>query len=161
MQDLVNKLSELLKKKEMMLVTAESCTGGLLAATMTHKPGSSAIFERGFVTYSNAAKTEELGVSENILSQYGAVSTQTAQLMATGALDNSSADLSVSITGIAGPDGGSEEKPVGLVCFGYALKGGSSGSIEQRFTGSREEIRTQATVTALQHLITVLEEENE
>ena len=161
MQDLVDKLSELLKKKEMMLVTAESCTGGLLAATMTHKPGSSAVFERGFVTYSNTAKTEELGVSEDILSQYGAVSTQTAQLMATGALENSSADLSVSITGIAGPDGGSEKKPVGLVCFGYALKGGSSGSIEQRFEGSREEIRTQATVTALQHLITVLEGENE
>lgn len=157
MQDLVKKLSDLLKEKNMMLVTAESCTGGLLAATLTHRAGASEVFERGFVTYSNEAKHEELGVPQEILDKHGAVSPETAEAMAQGALKKSHADLAVSITGIAGPDGGSEEKPLGLVYFGYALKGGSAGSIEHRFEGNREHIQANSTAMAMKHLITVLE----
>ena len=134
MQDLVEHLSILLAEKGWKIVAAESCTGGLLAAAITHRPGSSQIFERGFVTYSNEAKMECLGVSAETLEKYGAVSDQTAEEMALGALKHSKADLAISITGIAGPDGGSHNKPVGLVYFGYALKGGSSGSLhEKRF----------------------------
>ncbi|MCB9983023.1 MAG: CinA family protein [Rhodospirillales bacterium] len=158
MQDLVEKLTMLLKSKNMKLVTAESCTGGLLGATLTHRPGASEVYERGFITYSNAAKHELLGVPNDMLEKFGAVSAETAQAMAQGALKNSSADLAVSITGIAGPDGGSEAKPVGLVFFGYALKGGSAGSLEHRFEGNREKIQSTATVTALKHLISVLEQ---
>lgn len=158
MQDLVEKLTDLLKENNRMLVTAESCTGGLLAATMTHRPGASEVFERGFITYSNAAKHEELGVPQEILDKHGAVSAETAEAMASGALKHSHADIAVSITGIAGPDGGTETKPVGLVFFGYALKGGSCGSLECRFEGDRQRIQVTATMTALKHLISVLEE---
>ena len=157
MQDLVEKLTALLKENKMMLVTAESCTGGLLAATMTHKPGASEVFERGFVTYSNEAKHEELGVPEDILEKFGAVSAETAEMMAKGALENSHAGIAVSITGVAGPDGDTDKKPVGLVFFGYALKGGSCGSVEYKFEGNREQIRVTSTMTALKHLISVLE----
>jgi nicotinamide-nucleotide amidase len=157
MQDLVEHLFTLLADKHLRLVTAESCTGGLLAATLTHKAGASAFFERGFITYSNESKTELLGVPEPILTQHGAVSPETAQAMAHGALKSSRADLAVSITGIAGPDGGTPEKPVGLVYFGYALRGGSEGSIEHRFHGARNEIQSAAVMLALKHLITVLE----
>ncbi|MGB4106697.1 MAG: CinA family protein [Alphaproteobacteria bacterium] len=161
MQDLVDQLAERLLRKNMMIVTAESCTGGLLANTITHKPGVSKIFERGFVTYSNESKTELLGVPKDIINKYGAVSAETAQLMAEGALKNSRAHLAVSVTGIAGPDGGSEKKPVGLVYFGYALKGGSSGSVEHTFTGNRQEIQAQATLKAIRHLLSVLDEEGQ
>lgn len=157
MQDLVEHLFRLLKEKSMMLATAESCTGGLLSATLTHKAGASAYFERGFITYSNDAKHELLDVPQELLKQFGAVSGEVAEAMAEGALKNSRADLSVSITGIAGPDGGTPKKPVGLVYFGYALKGGSTGNIEYHFEGSRTDIQTQATTMALKHLITVLE----
>jgi nicotinamide-nucleotide amidase len=160
MQDLIEHLTALLKKKKFKLVTAESCTGGLLAATLTHRSGASEIFERGFITYSNESKTELLNVAEDILKKQGAVSAETAEAMATGALQNSRANLAVSITGIAGPDGGTAEKPVGLVYFGYALKGGSVGAIEHKFQGSREEIQSHATMTALKHLISVLENPN-
>lgn len=160
MQNLVDQLATLLKEKNLMLATAESCTGGLLSATITYKPGASEIFERGFITYSNESKTEMLGVSVDTLEKHGAVSAQTAEAMAAGALKNSNAQLAVSITGIAGPDGGSAEKPVGLIHFGYALKGGSVGSLEHRFTGSRQEIQTQAAATALRHLISVLKTES-
>jgi nicotinamide-nucleotide amidase len=156
LQDLVDQLTDLLRKKSMMLVTAESCTGGLLAATITHKPGTSSVFERGFITYSNDSKNELLDVPYEIIETRGAVSTETAEAMALGALKNSRAHLAVSITGIAGPNGGTEEKPVGLVYFGYALKGGSSGTMEYRFTGTRQEIQTQAAMTAIKHLISVL-----
>lgn len=157
MQDLVEKLSNLLKDKDMTLTTAESCTGGLLSATITHKPGASDIFERGFITYSNEAKQEMLDVPLDLLDVHGAVSAEVAEAMAKGALENSHADLSVSITGVAGPDGGTDTKPVGLVFFGYALKGGSAGSVQYEFEGTREQIQTAATITALKHLITVLE----
>lgn len=158
MQDLVDTLSGLLKAKGMKLACAESCTGGLLSATITNKSGASDIFERGFITYSNESKVEMLGVSEEIIKQHGAVSAETASSMAKGALKNSQAQLSVSITGIAGPDGGSTQKPVGLVYFGYALKDGSSGSLEGHFEGKREEIQARAVIEALKHLISILQE---
>jgi nicotinamide-nucleotide amidase len=156
MQDLVETLTELLLKKGMKLITAESCTGGLLAATITHKPGASEVYDRGFITYSNESKMDLLGVPKELLDTHGAVSAEVAKAMAEGALERSDADLAVSITGIAGPDGGTKEKPVGLVYFGYALKGGSAGSMKQIFSGARKEIQTQATIMALKHLIVVL-----
>ncbi len=156
MQDLVEQLAKLLEAKSMTLVTAESCTGGLLAATITHRPGTSKIFERGFITYSNEAKIESLGVPKEIIDNHGAVSNHCAEAMAKGALENSKAQLAVSITGIAGPEGGTDTKPVGLVYFGYALKGGSSGSLSQNFKGDRNEIQSSAVITAIRHLITVL-----
>ena len=159
MQDLVEQLSSLLAAKEMMLVTAESCTGGLLSATITHKPGASSFFDRGFVTYSNAAKTDLLGVPADMIEEHGAVSEEVAEAMAKGALDNSKAGLAVSITGVAGPDGGSDEKPARTVFFGYALKGGSSGALKHHFEGNRKAVQAQAAATALKHLITVLESE--
>lgn len=155
--ELVERLSALLGERKIKLATAESCTGGLLAAAITSQPGASNVFDRGFITYSNVAKTDMLGVGKGVLEKFGAVSAQTAQAMAKGAIERSQAGLAVSITGIAGPNGGAPEKPVGLVFFGYALKGGSSGSIECRFCGSREDIRSGAVRMALSHLIEVLE----
>lgn len=105
------------------LVTAESCTGGLIAGALTEIPGSSAVVERGFVTYSNEAKQEMLGVSTEALGDHGAVSEQVAAQMADGALARSRADIAISVTGVAGPTGGSTAKPVGTVCFGIAQKG--------------------------------------
>jgi len=157
MPDLVETLTELLKQKSITLTTAESCTGGMLGATITHKPGASEVFERGFITYSNQAKIDMLNVPEEPLSKFGAVSAEIAELMAKGALENSTAGIAISITGIAGPDGGTDKKPVGLVYFGYALKGGSSGSIEYQLEGTRDEIRSQAVTIALKHIVTVLE----
>lgn len=154
---LVERLSTLLKDRKMMLATAESCTGGLLAAAITSRPGASAVFDRGFITYSNEAKMDMLGVSEATLKKFGAVSAQTAEAMAKGAITHSRAKISASITGIAGPDGGSPGKPVGLIYFGYALKGGSAGSVECRFCGSRDDIRSATVNMALSHLIEVLE----
>lgn len=157
MQDLVEHLSILLGARQWKVSVAESCTGGLLAAAITHRPGASSIFDRGYVTYSNDAKMECLGVQAATLEKYGAVSDQTAEEMALGVLAHSKADIAISITGIAGPDGGSHDKPVGLVYFGYALKGGSSGSLHENFAGNREQIRGRAATTALKNLISILE----
>jgi nicotinamide-nucleotide amidase len=159
-QDLIDRLFEKLKNKNMKLVTAESCTGGFLAALITRKAGASDIFDRGYITYSNQAKIDSLGVPEEIIEARGAVSEETAEAMAKGALENSEANLAVSITGIAGPSGGSDEKPVGLVYFGYALKGGSSGSIKHNFTGNRATIQAKAAETAIEHLLKILGEHN-
>lgn len=159
MQDLVEHLSILLVEKGWKIALAESCTGGLLAAALTHRPGSSQVFERGYVTYSNDAKMECLGVSSTTLEKYGAVSDQTAEEMALGALKNSKADLAISITGVAGPDGGSDNKPIGLVYFGYALKGGSSGSLHENYRGTRDQIRSKAAATAMKSMISILEKE--
>lgn len=159
MQDLVEHLSILLVEKNWKIALAESCTGGLLAAAITHRPGSSRVLERGYVTYSNDAKMECLGVSAKTLEKHGAVSNQTAEEMAIGALNNSKADLAISITGIAGPDGGTEDKPIGLVYFGYALKGGSSGSLHENYRGTREQIRSKAAATAMKSMIAILEKE--
>ncbi len=108
----------------LMISTAESCTGGMIAAAITGVPGASAVFERGFVTYANEAKTAMLGVATTLLAEHGAVSEAVARAMAAGALDHSPADLAVAVTGIAGPTGGTPEKPVGLVHFATARRGG-------------------------------------
>jgi nicotinamide-nucleotide amidase len=142
-------LGEKLKQREWKLVTAESCTGGGLAFYLTNIPGSSEWFERGFVTYSNLSKEELLNVKSQTLSQFGAVSEQTAKEMAEGALENSQAQISISITGIAGPDGGSAEKPVGTVWFGWASINSEAQAVVHYFSGSRIEIREQAIQTAL------------
>jgi nicotinamide-nucleotide amidase len=119
---LSQKVGKALKKKKLRLATAESCTGGLIAALLTEIPGSSAILDGGFVTYANGAKTKALGVPHAMIRKYGAVSAQVAEAMAKGALKHSNASVAVSVTGIAGPDGGSKEKPVGLVFIGFASK---------------------------------------
>jgi nicotinamide-nucleotide amidase len=157
MQDLVEQLANLLEAKNMTLVTAESCTGGLLAATITHRPGTSKVFERGFVTYTNEAKIESIGVPKEVIDNHGAVSKECAEAMAKGALEHSKAQLALSITGIAGPDGATETKPIGLVYFGYATKK-KSGALSQNFKGDRNEIQTQATRFSLQHMISVLKQ---
>lgn len=123
------------------LATAESCTGGLIAAVLTAIPGSSDVVERAFVTYSNASKTELLGVPVELIATAGAVSEPVAQRMAQGALQHSHADIAVSVTGIAGPGGGSADKPVGLVCFGLAQRGQPIASERRVFPGDRTAIR--------------------
>jgi nicotinamide-nucleotide amidase len=129
------------------LATAESCTGGLIAAGVTELAGASHVFERGFVTYSNAAKTELLGVSEQMIASHGAVSAEVAGAMAQGALEGSHADIAIAVTGVAGPGGGSTEKPVGLV-FVAGVRRGAAAQVERHvFPGDREEIRI-ATVRA-------------
>ena len=137
------------------IVTAESCTGGLLAGALTSVAGASAVFERGFVTYSNAAKTEMLGVPEDLLSQVGAVSAEVAEAMARGALERSGADVAVAITGIAGPDGGTAVKPVGLVYLGLAARDGAVFHVKYLFRGDRDAVRTQAVVEALRMVLAV------
>ena len=134
------------------LATAESCTGGLVAAALTAIPGSSDVVDRGFVTYSNRAKMELLGVPATILSEHGAISAETALAMATGAIARASVDLAVSISGLAGPGGGGVEKPVGLIHFGVATK--NVGRNERRiFPGDRTEIRRAAMMRALDFLL--------
>jgi nicotinamide-nucleotide amidase len=154
---IVEKLAKLFIQNNKKLTIAESCTGGWVAKVLTDLAGSSVWFERGFVTYSNQAKNEMLGVTESILETYGAVSQETVTEMALGALKNSHADYSLSISGIAGPDGGSAEKPVGLVWFGWANKKNNSPEIitsEQKiFSGDRNAIREQAVTYALSGLI--------
>lgn len=122
LKELADTFLKACKKKGILVATAESCTGGLIIGLMTDIPGSSSMVDRGFVTYSNDAKTEMLGVSKETLDEHGAVSRQTALEMATGALKYSRAGITLAVTGIAGPDGGSAEKPVGLVWFGLGLR---------------------------------------
>ncbi len=150
-------LAQLFLKTSSKLVTAESCTGGGLAEILTRIAGSSAWFERGFVTYSNESKQELLFVSTEILEQFGAVSEETAIAMAEGALRNSHADYSVSITGIAGPDGGTEEKPVGTVCFAWVKRNAGGSATRLCFEGNRLKIREQACLLAMQGLIDMLQ----
>lgn len=135
----------------LMIATAESCTGGLIAGLLTEIAGSSAVVERGFVTYSNAAKTEMLGVPADLIAKVGAVSQEVAIAMAEGALERSHADIAVSVTGIAGPGGGSEDKPVGLVHFGFARKGAPTRHIERRFGDlGRDAIRLASVRQAIE-----------
>jgi nicotinamide-nucleotide amidase len=142
------------RTRGLILATAESCTGGLLAAVITAIPGSSDVFERGFVTYSNAAKIECLGVLPRILEDFGAVSAEAARAMAEGALARSSAAMALSITGIAGPGGGSPGKPVGLVHFGLARKGGTIAGVEKRFGDlGRDGVRSAAIAIAIELLL--------
>jgi len=149
MKKLAAQLGRLLKKKREVLVTAESCTGGWAAQAVTSVAGSSAWFERGFVTYSNDAKHELLNVSKKTLKTHGAVSEQTAREMALGALGRSKGTVAVAITGIAGPGGGSREKPVGMVCFAWA-HGKAVDTETCRFKGGRESVRRQSVVHALE-----------
>lgn len=134
------------------LATAESCTGGLVAAALTAIAGSSDVVERGYVTYSNAAKIELLGVPEATISAHGAVSPETAAAMAAGAARRAGVDAAVSITGIAGPGGGSAEKPVGLVYLGIARRGQGARSERRVFPGDRDGIRRAALIRALEML---------
>lgn len=138
------------------IVTAESCTGGLVAAALTEVPGSSAVFDRGFVTYSNEAKMESLGVSSEIIETFGAVSIACVWAMANGALEKSNADVAVAISGVAGPGGGTELKPVGTVVFARAIRGSEAepeGELKHFGAKSRAEIRAQATIWALELLL--------
>lgn len=142
-----------------MLVTAESCTGGGLASILTSIPGSSVWFERGFITYSNDSKRELLGVHDDLLDSYGAVSEQAAAAMAAGAIANSHAAVSVAITGIAGPAGGTPDKPVGTVCLAWSIRNGETRTTRVVFDGDRRMIREQAILMALQGLLDLLESE--
>lgn len=145
------------QKINVTLATAESCTGGMVSAILTEIPGASAVFDRGFVTYSNQSKSQMLGVADETLAKYGAVSAQTACEMALGVLQSSKVDCAVSITGIAGPGGGTIEKPVGLVFFGYIKRGQPVKFLEKRFEASpREIIRLEATKQALDLLCLLL-----
>lgn len=143
------------RQRKIVLATAESCTGGLLAGLFTEIPGSSDVFERGFVTYSNAAKTELLGVPVEIINKHGAVSAETAMAMAGGVLKNSHADIAISTTGIAGPGGGTPEKPVGLVYIGIAV-GDKVSAVRNNFSGSRNEIRLATIESAISLCQTIL-----
>ncbi len=155
----IEQLARRLRNASCKLVTAESCTGGQLAALLTDRSGSSAWFERGYVTYSNAAKQELLAVPLKTLTQFGAVSPQTAIAMAKGALQNSHAHYSIAITGVAGPDGGTTDKPVGSICFAWGNRNGSIDAAQAHFEGSRLEIRAQACLFSVQKLCKQLEQD--
>ena len=154
---LADRLGHDLKQAGRYVATAESCTGGWLGAVLTSIPGSSQWYERGFVSYSNMAKREMLGVKTEILTRHGAVSEATARAMAEGALAQSQADLTVAITGIAGPAGGSAEKPVGTVCFAWAARKQPTQVRTERFHGDRETVRRQAVISAIEGLNRLLE----
>lgn len=146
---LAQEIGQILIAKKLVLSFAESCTGGLAAATVTNIPGSSAWFDGGIVVYSNQAKQDLLHVSAETLKQYGAVSEQVAAEMASGLLKQGRADIVVSVTGIAGPDGGTQEKPVGTVCFAWAAKNSSVKTRHFLFSGNRQEIRQKSVQTSL------------
>lgn len=153
MSNLVQKVTKFLKENNSSLVTAESCTGGWVAKVMTDLPGSSDIFDRGFVTYSNQAKQEMLGVSIETLDTYGAVSEQVVVEMVEGALKNSRANLALAISGIAGPGGGSVAKPVGTVCFAWKYKTTPAESCTEIFSGDRDMVRSKSVEFVLEGII--------
>jgi nicotinamide-nucleotide amidase len=142
-----------LRERGILLTTAESCTGGWVAQIVTSIPGSSAWFERGFVTYSDLAKQEMLGVRAETLATHGAVSEEVVREMAEGALARSQASVSVAISGVAGPDGGSPRKPVGTVWLAWAVRGGETRARSTHYAGDREMVRQQAVMAALQGII--------
>ena len=149
MENLAQSLGIELKKRSFLLTTAESCTGGGIGYWITSIPGSSTWYDRGFITYSNAAKISMLNVSKNTLQQFGSVSEQTAREMAEGALNNSDATFSIAVTGIAGPEGGTSLKPVGTVWLAFAAKNQKTQPHLQLFSGNRQTIREQTIFTAL------------
>ena len=149
-------LAEILQEMGWMLATAESCTGGLIAGACTDLSGSSNWFERGFVTYSNAAKVEMLGVDATLIDTHGAVSEPVARAMAEGAVRHARAQVSVAVTGVAGPTGGSAEKPVGTVWFGWCVAGQTTSEMK-RFDGDRAAVRTQTVAHALAQLTALLQ----
>jgi len=150
---LATALGQALQRRGLGVATAESCTGGLIAGAITDVAGSSGWFDRGFVTYSNDAKTEMLGVRPQTLAAHGAVSEATAAEMAAGALAHSRADLAVAVTGIAGPDGGTAAKPVGTVCFAWARRGRALATATHRLPGDRAAVRAATVRVALQGLL--------
>ncbi|MCP3667424.1 MAG: nicotinamide-nucleotide amidase [Gammaproteobacteria bacterium] len=154
--DLIHRLAEQLARQGLMLTAAESCTGGWLAKVATDVAGSSGWFERGFVTYSNESKQEMLGVDVQTINSHGAVSEATVKAMATGALNHSRADLSVAISGIAGPGGGTPEKPVGTVWFGWCRRGEQPRAAVQVFPGERDSVRYKAVAFALEGTLAML-----
>ncbi len=154
--ELAERVGTALKAKGMMMATAESCTGGWIAQAVTEVPGSSAWFERGFVVYTYISKREMLGVKPETLEQYGAVSVETVREMTAGALERSHAQVAVSVSGTAGPSGGTPQKPVGTVCFGWGLKDGVTQTVVIRFDGDREAVRRQAVVFALEQVLALV-----
>ncbi|NIM40069.1 MAG: nicotinamide-nucleotide amidohydrolase family protein [Hydrogenophaga sp.] len=150
--DLVTELATRLRARDWMMASAESCTGGLIAAACTELSGSSDWFERGFVTYSNAAKTDSLGVPASLIAAHGAVSEPVARAMAAGAVAHSAAHCALSVTGVAGPTGGSADKPVGTVWFGWSTPAGVT-TEHRRFDGDRAAVRAQAVRHALAGLL--------
>lgn len=157
LEKLAERLGNLLLQRGEWVAPAESCTGGWVAQTLTAIAGSSAWFDRGFVTYSNAAKADMLGVPETTLARHGAVSEATARAMAQGALQHSLANWTLAITGIAGPSGGSPEKPVGTVCFAWACRDGGCEAQTLCFSGDRAAVREQSVRHALTGLLSRIE----
>jgi nicotinamide-nucleotide amidase len=166
--NLVMQLAAALQSRGLLLTTAESCTGGMIAAACTDLAGSSNWFDRGFITYSNDAKTQMLGVSSSMIRRHGAVSEETAAAMASGAIASIQAAMAgkpypathtghvaVAVTGVAGPGGGSDLKPVGTVCFGFSV-GGVVTTVTQHFLGDRASVRTQTTQFALEKLLSLI-----
>ena len=151
--ELAERAGRALEDKGLTLVTAESCTGGWIAEAITMVPGSSAWFDRGFVTYTNISKQQMLGVRVETLEQHGAVSQAVVSEMAEGALKAARARIAVSVSGVAGPSGGTPQKPVGTVCFGWALEGMETQTESRHFPGDREGVRRQSVVHALEGLI--------
>ena len=148
-----------MKSRQLMLVTAESCTGGWVSEAVTMVPGSSDWFERGFVTYTYISKREMLGVKEATLGRHGAVAEEVVREMAQGALARSRAQVAVAVSGVAGPSGGTPEKPVGTVCFAWANKEGDLRTATQRYPGDREAVRRQAVEYALKGVVDLLKDE--
>jgi nicotinamide-nucleotide amidase len=159
--DIVTTLAEILQSKNWKMAAAESCTGGLVCANLTEIAGSSEWFERGYITYSNQAKIECLGVPDKLLEAFGAVSEEVAKAMAEGAQVHAGVNAALSITGIAGPSGGSKEKPVGMVCFAWAIRSDAGDNRvvakTMHFNGDRQNVRQQACDYALSELEKLLE----
>lgn len=153
---LAYQLGKTLKAKKLTIVTAESCTGGGIAQAITEISGSSAWFERGYVTYSNDAKIQMLQVNQKSLNDFGAVSQQVAIEMIEGAILNSGSDMAISVTGIAGPNGGADEKPVGTVYIAWKLDGAEANYKLHHFSGDRKQVRQQTIICALQHCLNFL-----
>lgn len=147
---------DLYRARGLHIATAESCTGGLIAGCLTEIAGSSDVFDRGMVTYTNEAKSEQLGVPAILFERHGAVSEPVARAMAEGALSRSNADITVAVTGVAGPGGGSAEKPVGLVHFGVATRDGTTNTIQSIFAGNRTAVRLETVRSALTLLLEAL-----
>ena len=154
---LAARVGQALKAKGVMMATAESCTGGWIAQAVTAVPGSSEWFERGFVTYTSLSKREMLGVNADTLGQFGAVSEQTVSEMTAGALARSHAQIAVSVSGTVGPSGGTPQKPVGTVCFGWGVKNSTVHTSVKHFDGDREAVRRQAVAFALERVLALAE----
>ena len=154
---LAERLGRALAERELMIATAESCTGGWIAEAITMVPGSSAWFERGFVTYTYVSKREMLGVSEKTLALQGAVSERCVREMAEGAIRASHAQVAVAVSGTAGPSGGTLQKPVGTVCFAWGVKGGPVWTEVRHIPGDREAVRRQSVINALEGVLAIVE----